>query len=452
MFLEILYFCLLFFIIFVVLSIFNTKSPIYASLWLIVFFLAIALLLLAHNAEFLAFMYILVYVGAVMVLILWVVMTIPTKTNASYKVTFAQITLLCVTLLLLFVLNLYLSQASKPMRWVYDFHQARYVTDGWWHSIVEVTHRKFYSKVPKQSPDVPTYDYFYSLYLQGLSTVTIHSIRPPSFNNLLLLCDNPPEKGYELLPLFWPLQVYGAAMYSASAKYIYFGSDQLDGIMTRILYPRQVLPLLPIRAYTAFGGNFYEAACGRPIFKEFATHIRYKTVKPMLHNEIMSGLKGRQLKWFVDNASGRSGISLCAVQIPYLNVIWSKLNIVNLWTQLDAPAPSISTRIRLGSVFGTTKIKAGVYWSLPPSRISSNLGWLVNDTKHSYSDLVNLNYSGSLASRSFGTTMYSKYFFEIIFVGFIFLVALVAVVQIITLPSKVDTKKVDIKQWQQQIK
>src|SRR5690348_8418859 len=55
------------------------SSPIYGVLALIALFIITSFLFLANNVEFLAFIYLLVYVGALLILFLWVVLTIPIK-------------------------------------------------------------------------------------------------------------------------------------------------------------------------------------------------------------------------------------------------------------------------------------------------------------------------------------------------------------------------------------
>jgi len=50
------------------------KNPVHSALWLVVNFFAVAMLFLVLNAEFLAFVQVLIYAGAIMVLFLFVIM------------------------------------------------------------------------------------------------------------------------------------------------------------------------------------------------------------------------------------------------------------------------------------------------------------------------------------------------------------------------------------------
>ena len=102
---------LFFLILAVVLAFFvlTAKNTLYAVLNLILIFLSIAVVLMLNGLEFLAFIYVIVYVGAVMVLFLWIVMTVPLKREFIYQSLLNPILLLLFTaiwsLFLIFLLD-----------------------------------------------------------------------------------------------------------------------------------------------------------------------------------------------------------------------------------------------------------------------------------------------------------------------------------------------------------
>ena len=65
----------------------RSQAPLYSVLFLLVLFLCASLVLLLTSNEFLAFIYIIVYVGAVIVLLLWVIMTVPIKPFHTVPIT-----------------------------------------------------------------------------------------------------------------------------------------------------------------------------------------------------------------------------------------------------------------------------------------------------------------------------------------------------------------------------
>src|SRR5580692_5498341 len=80
------------FIAFVVISVVN---PVYAVLALILLFFSTSVFFIIQGAEFLAFIYLLVYVGALLILFLWVVMTMPVKNNIFLHL---RISIMCLML------------------------------------------------------------------------------------------------------------------------------------------------------------------------------------------------------------------------------------------------------------------------------------------------------------------------------------------------------------------
>lgn len=89
------------FIAFVVISVVN---PVYAVLALILLFFSASVLFIIQGAEFLAFIYLLVYVGALLILFLWVVMTMPVKKNAFLHL---RVTIMCLALFMGFVIFIF---------------------------------------------------------------------------------------------------------------------------------------------------------------------------------------------------------------------------------------------------------------------------------------------------------------------------------------------------------
>jgi len=71
----------------------SVVSPVYAVLALIALFILSSAVFLIHGIEFLAFIYLLVYVGALLILFLWVVMTMPVKRNLFLHL---RLTVLCI--------------------------------------------------------------------------------------------------------------------------------------------------------------------------------------------------------------------------------------------------------------------------------------------------------------------------------------------------------------------
>jgi len=69
------------------LIIIRAKSPLYSIIFLLVLFILTSFVLLLTGNEFLALLYIIVYIGAVIVLLLWVIMTVPIKPFYSVPVT-----------------------------------------------------------------------------------------------------------------------------------------------------------------------------------------------------------------------------------------------------------------------------------------------------------------------------------------------------------------------------
>jgi len=85
----------------------SVSNPIYGVLALILLFILTAFLFLANNAEFLAFIYLLVYVDALMILFLWVVMTMPVKkkTAVHLRLTLVGVLLSCFLFLVIFLID-----------------------------------------------------------------------------------------------------------------------------------------------------------------------------------------------------------------------------------------------------------------------------------------------------------------------------------------------------------
>lgn len=86
-------------------SVITARNPVYAVLWLVSLFVSTAGFLLLFGVQFLAFVYILVYVGAVLILFLWVVMTIPLKKNPflHFRLSFTLLVLFLLSVLLITV-------------------------------------------------------------------------------------------------------------------------------------------------------------------------------------------------------------------------------------------------------------------------------------------------------------------------------------------------------------
>ena len=76
-------------------------EPVPAVVSLIFLFLSISFFFILLGADFVGLVYILVYIGAVLMLFLWVVMTLPLKHNVFFNVKFSVL-LFCLTLLLIF--------------------------------------------------------------------------------------------------------------------------------------------------------------------------------------------------------------------------------------------------------------------------------------------------------------------------------------------------------------
>lgn len=79
------------------------RNPIHSALWLIVAFLSIALIYLSLNAQFIAVAQAIVYAGAIMMLVLFVIMLIHLETEQEFtgKITGAKIIASFITIILL---------------------------------------------------------------------------------------------------------------------------------------------------------------------------------------------------------------------------------------------------------------------------------------------------------------------------------------------------------------
>jgi NADH:ubiquinone oxidoreductase subunit 6 (subunit J) len=75
----------------------SANSPIYAVLALIILFIVSSVIFLLHGVELLALIYLLVYVGALLILFLWVVMTMPVKKNSFLHLRLTVVCLLVFT-------------------------------------------------------------------------------------------------------------------------------------------------------------------------------------------------------------------------------------------------------------------------------------------------------------------------------------------------------------------
>lgn len=99
--------CILFFAIVVI----TTKNPIFSTLALIASFLAACLVLIYVEVYFFAFLYTIIYVGAIAVLFLFVIMFIDIDFFSLNKQEFyfAPILLFCLTIILFYFIILYLT-------------------------------------------------------------------------------------------------------------------------------------------------------------------------------------------------------------------------------------------------------------------------------------------------------------------------------------------------------
>lgn len=81
---EFLIFCICFFLIFFSFCVINLTNPVHSALYLVCSFLSAALILFILGSDFLGFVFILVYVGAIAVFFLLVMMMLNIKSDPAY--------------------------------------------------------------------------------------------------------------------------------------------------------------------------------------------------------------------------------------------------------------------------------------------------------------------------------------------------------------------------------
>lgn len=99
----------------IVLYVIIASSPVFAVLGLIAAILCFSAMLLMLGCEFLALLYVMVYIGAVMILFLWVVMTIPTKKEFFFAFSLVELLILfafCTLLILTIIYWLLVSPTA----------------------------------------------------------------------------------------------------------------------------------------------------------------------------------------------------------------------------------------------------------------------------------------------------------------------------------------------------
>jgi NADH-quinone oxidoreductase subunit J len=101
-------------LVFAALAVITTRNPVHAALWLVLAFFSASALWLLLSAEFLAIVLVLVYVGAVMVLFLFVVMMLDVNFDALRKHFRSYLPVgATVGLLVLFEMSLLLVNATR---------------------------------------------------------------------------------------------------------------------------------------------------------------------------------------------------------------------------------------------------------------------------------------------------------------------------------------------------
>jgi NADH:ubiquinone oxidoreductase subunit 6 (subunit J) len=86
--------------------IFLLPNLIYSLISLIFLFIFVSCLFLLIGAEFIAFSYILLYVGAVLVLFLWVIMTVPVKHKVLFNFKFFFLTAFAIIMFIIYIANI----------------------------------------------------------------------------------------------------------------------------------------------------------------------------------------------------------------------------------------------------------------------------------------------------------------------------------------------------------
>lgn len=114
-----------------ILLIIRAANPVYSVLFLLILFVLVALVLLLTTNEFLAFIYIIVYIGAVIVLLLWIVMTIPIKPNydLSPGLLFTYLVFFSLFSIVIFFIML---TANSPTIEVFTVHKSDELFDTFW--------------------------------------------------------------------------------------------------------------------------------------------------------------------------------------------------------------------------------------------------------------------------------------------------------------------------------
>jgi NADH-quinone oxidoreductase subunit J len=123
---ESIYLLLLFLLLLNSFFVFSSQNPVYSVLFLILVFCDSACLLIILNVEFLALLYIIIYVGAIAVLFLFVVMMLNVKNETAYSI-FHYIYFFVLNFLFISILNFYLSKVfvffkgNEYIRFTKDF-------------------------------------------------------------------------------------------------------------------------------------------------------------------------------------------------------------------------------------------------------------------------------------------------------------------------------------------